>query len=313
MGAITSKVEKDKVVSVTIRTGKDFEQTKTDNDEPTFKKYKDFLNKDGFIIVKINLKVLTELLTRIYDKLELTDPPPHIKEFKNNIKINDSEVGPMYKSAGLLGLGIGSMSGFYTIVESGIFSDLTKLDKINGKDPSINILFPKVLISNNKNDFLDFIFNDINKYPPKARKLVDTILNGVNKKSSKGDVRLANLINLTFNSGLILGLSNFFTPFDPKNIPLLIAELIAETISSFPDDNCYFSNESIISFDPNVCNIPKTPEKIEAQKAVACPEAKACPVAKEKECPEAKEKECPKSNILLISCIILHNVYESKR
>ena len=30
---------------------------------------------------------------------------------------------------------------------------------------------------------------------------------------------------------------------------------VGDFLSGFPDDKCYFRNQDIISFDPNVCNI----------------------------------------------------------
>ncbi len=294
MGMISSKIEGDKVVSMKMSAPayKDVVQTIENNNQ--LKKYSQYLNDNGFITVKVNLKILHDLCIRIYNRLDLQNPPPELKDFKKNIQFNEDGVTPNFAFL-LLGLGIASMSGFFTVREGGLLEKVQNApksdagaqqpNKLDISKPFIEIVFPKILVLTNNNDFIDFLLNDFhpqnqNQMPQNMRQAIDIVLDGVNKNTSKGDVRLANIINLCFNTGLIFGLMNFFMKHDPKNTPIVIAELIAETISSFPDDHCYFSNKSIISFDPNVCDIPKTPEKIEAQKAVACPAAPDCPPQK---------------------------------
>ena len=284
MGIIVSKIEGNKIVSLKMEAPvyKGVAQTLDNNKQ--LQKYRDYLNNNGFITVKVNVKVLHDLLVRVYDKLDLQNPPPELKDFKKNIQFDESGVAPGY-GFGILYLGMASMSGFFTVRAEGLIKSRKEGEeapkKLDISDPNIEIVFPKILIQNNNNEFMDFLFNEFhpetqNQTPQNIRQAIDIVLDGVNKNTSKGDVRLANVINLAFNAGLIFGLMNFFMRHDPKNTPIVIAELIAETIGSFPDDHCYFSNQSIISFDPNVCDIPKTPEKIEAQKAVACPAPPVC-------------------------------------
>lgn len=297
MGMISSKIEGGKVVSMnmTAPAYKDVVQTIENNNQ--LKKYSQYLNDSGFITVKVNVKILHDLVVRIYNRLDLQNAPDHIKNFKKSIQFNEDGVTPHF-SVLLLSLGISTMSGFFTLREGGLLEQVQKNSargpqgsgipepiKLDISKPFVEIVFPKVLVLANNDEFIDFLANDFhpkneNKMTQGMRKLIDTVLDGVNKNTSKGDVRLANIINLLFNVGLIAGLVNFFTPLDAINTPLIIAELIAETISSFPDDHCYFSNKSIISFDPDVCNIPKTQEKVEAQKAAACPPAPDCPPQK---------------------------------
>ena len=300
MGMISSKIEGDKVVSMNMEAPmyKGVKQTLENNNK--LKKYSQYLNDNGFITVKVNVKILHDLLVRIYNKLDLQNAPPYMKEdFKKLIQFDEDGVTPNVGFL-LIGLGIASMSGFFTVREGGLLEKIkeispkegepkgepgpAKLKKIDISKPFIEIVFPKILLLANNNEFIDYLLNDFHaenksQMPQNMRQAIDIVLDGVNKNTSKGDVRLANIINLLFNVGLIAGLVGVFMPHDQKNTPIVIAELIAETISSFPDDHCYFSNKSIISFDPNVCDIPKTPEKIEAQKAVACPiqPAVGCP------------------------------------
>jgi hypothetical protein len=257
---------------------KAFEVVKNDTIEPIAK----------IDILTLLEKSVLELLL-LYGHLEV--------EFENVfIQFDENGVTPNIAFL-LIGLGMASMSGFFTIREGGLLEKIKsntpktpdnsgkqEPNKIDISKPFIEIVFPKVLVLANNNEFIDFLMSDFhpqnqNPMPQNVRQAIDIVLDGVNKNTSKGDVRLANIINLLFNVGLIAGLASVFMPHDQKNTPIIVAELIAETISSFPDDHCYFSNKSIISFDPNVCDIPKTPEKIEAQKAVACPiqPAVGCP------------------------------------
>jgi hypothetical protein len=297
MGMISSKIEGGKVVSMNMSAPvyKDVVQTIENNSQ--LKKYSEYLNENGFITVKVNVKILHDLVVRIYNRLDLQNAPAHIKDLKKHIQFNEEGVTPNLFFL-LFSLGTATMSGFFTLREDGLLEQVKKnSSKVQGgsgipepqkmdiSKPFVEIVFPKILILAKNDEFIDFLANDFhpkneNKMTQGMRKLIDTVLDGVNKNTSKGDIRLANMINLLFNVGLIASLVNFFMPLDPNNTPLIIAELIAETISSFPDDHCYFSNKSIISFDPNVCEVPKTPEKVEAQKAAACPPAPECPVQK---------------------------------
>ena len=289
MGMISSKIEGSKIVSMTMEAPmyKGVKQTLENNNK--LKKYSQYLNEFGFITVKVNVKILHDLLVRIYNRLDLQNAPPQMKEFKKQIQFDEDGVTPNFAFL-LIGLGMASMSGFFTVREGGLLEKVQQNSpkegsqeprKIDISKPFIEIVFPKILVLANNNEFIDYLLNDFHaenksQMPQNMRQAIDIVLDGVNKNTSKGDVRLANIINLLFNIGLIAGLAGAFMPHDQKNTPIIVAELIAETISSFPDDHCYFSNKSIISFDPNICDIPKTPEKIEAQKAVACPPAPVC-------------------------------------
>ena len=291
MGMISSKIEGSKLVSMKMSAPayKDVVQTIENNNK--LKKYSQYLNEFGFITVKVNVKILHDLLVRIYNRLDLQNAPPQMKEFKKQIQFDEDGVTPNFAFL-LISLGMASMSGFFTVREGGLLEKVQQNspkegspkgepNKIDISKPFIEIVFPKILVLANNNEFIDFLLNDFHaenksQMPQNMRQAIDIVLDGVNKNTSKGDVRLANIINLLFNIGLIAGLAGAFMQHDQKNTPIVIAELIAETISSFPDDHCYFSNKSIISFDPNICDIPKTPEKIEAQKAVACPAAPVC-------------------------------------
>jgi archaellum biogenesis protein FlaJ (TadC family) len=92
MGMVSSKIEGSKIVSMTMEAPmyKGVKQTLENNNK--LKKYSQYLNEFGFITVKVNVKILHDLLVRIYNRLDLQNAPPQMKEFKKQIQSHNALV-----------------------------------------------------------------------------------------------------------------------------------------------------------------------------------------------------------------------------
>jgi len=359
MGQFSSKMDGNKVIDLLI-TNPQGKSNTSDND--LLKKYMKYLNDGGYLLVKINITNINKMLISLWNKSkfanmsenELSKLPPHIKDFKKSIEYSSNGISPML-AASLIFIGMASLSGIFSIaVPSGAIQEKVPYDKenpytitYNEKDPTISVVIPKIFISSNNKDFIDFLFDEFSGKKIKIPKEIDqnavkklqkeidktvsetlpknvdkdiikqsvsVVLEGLNRNTKNGDIRLANVINLLLNAGVLIGIGTVFEKEDPENAPDVVSELISNFFSSFPDDTCYFNNNGLISFEPNICAIKKKeanaekqcPEPEKCPAPVKCPEPEKCPAPVK--CPEPEKcpapEKCP-SNLMYIILIVI--------
>jgi hypothetical protein len=289
---------------------------KSSSDSDVLAKYLKYLNDSGYILVKVNIINMNKLAINVWNKTkfpnmpqnELSKFPDEIKDFKKKIEYSSNGVS---RDAGfaLLFLGMASLSGIFSIaMPAGTIQEEVPYDekkpytiKYNEKDPTVTVVIPKIFITNKSQEFINFLidsFRSALKQPdlPKPldnntiKQTVYLALEGFNRNTKNGEVRMANLINMLINLSFIFAIGGFFYRHDPDNTPKAVAELVSNIFASFPDDACYFNNDALVSFEPNICPIKKQGNSVQQKE---CPPEKVCPA--EKECPA--EKVCPPEKI----------------
>ena len=302
MGQFSSKMDGNKVIDLLITNPQG--KTNTSNND-LLKKYMKYLNDGGYLLVKINITNINKMLINLWNKSkfakmsenELSKSPPLIKNFKKSIEYSSDGISPMFP-ASLIFIGMASLSGIFSIaVPSGAIQEKVPYDKenpytitYNEKDPTVTVVIPKIFITSNNKDFIDFLFDEfsgkktiipkeidqsavknlqkeidksVSENLPKNldknifKQSISVILEGLNRNTKNGDIRLANVINLLLNAGVLIGIGAVFEKEDPENAPDVISELLSNFFSSFPDDTCYFNTNNLISFEPNICAIKK--------------------------------------------------------
>jgi hypothetical protein len=188
---------------------------------------------------------------------------------------------------GLLMVGMGSMSGFYTI--------LKEQEQSKQKVSYVKIVLPRILLENDQS-FITFLLSEFNKNIKNEgfdllNKLIKSVLSGLNKNTKNKEVRMANSINLILNLAIIGGVLSFIGDRNPKLVIEIFAEFSEDFFSMMPDTKCYFIKDNYIEFDPDICK--------EAEKKLECPKQE-CPVPS---CPKA-ELSCPKAEVSCPACPI---------
>ena len=286
MGGFISRIKDNKISYMNLSQSHDNKTYNSDNND-IIKQYMKYLNDSGFIKIKINLKNLSKMLNDLYNKLNLTSDDFKKSTFLKNYKQEDIVKMLQYDdtSSGfnfaLLWLLSASTFGLFSIVEEGTlqnlikekfsniynitesFADTNNSQKmliVNNDNPTINIIIAKILFSSNYSEFTDFFLNkfisinDTNIKDTKNQlKFLNNILAGLNKNTSHSDIKIATIVNLLFKFGIIWSLQNLgITKVETMD---LTSQLIGELLADIPDDKCYFINDDIIDFDPNVCKI----------------------------------------------------------
>lgn len=301
MGIVTSKIENNKIIGMT-RTGMGIQGSQTLDNNPVLQKYKDFVNNNGMIIVKVNVQTLHDVALKLYKRLDfskitsemkkLSDYDAFVNDFEKKISINSTPPGQGI-GMGILMIGLYSTFGLFSIVEDGLMKNINKPEtksesKSESKpettydfsDPYLHLLVPKILFKNNNTDFINFLvtdFNNLGNNPDKnlLLQLFQILLDKINKNSSNSEVKIANLINILFNLVIIFGLQTYFLPFDRQNVSIIISEYLGDLIGSLPDNKCYFNSNNIITFNPDICNITKN-ESAQCPPPPTCPEKVVC-------------------------------------
>jgi hypothetical protein len=208
--------------------------------------YTEYFNKHGFIEINLNM---SEIINKLLKSKRLPQP------MKNMIE-NNAEDGNTTSEKLVHQL----LHTFF-----GIFSLMLSIFVINSKQEpnNISIIFPKVLLSNDRKEFIDFLVSDFNKetggFVSKKSIIIpfiEAILDGINLKTPNPEIRLLNIFNVLFTI-VDIGINNIdekFNIFDPNFMQKVVPKLLSQFVGNFPADRCIFNN-SVISYENNVCNI----------------------------------------------------------
>lgn len=254
-------------------------------------KYRDYLNKYGFIKMQINTSKIIEKL--VYNNILKTESFGNLtnegfgdngildavtqqavtQQAETQQAVTQQAVASVV-SAQLNPKTLGdwnNIANAWVSVITVLFSFFI-IDSVQDST-NISIIFPKVLVLSDRQSFLEFLFNDFNKTSNRMNlpettntiNIMTAILAGFNDtKSSNPEIRLVNTFNFLFT--IIEIILNNISTFQKNNfgsagfIQILIPQVISQFLSQFPDDACIFKN-NLISFGNDICNISTAPLK----------------------------------------------------
>ena len=238
MGIFNSKIYNGNIEELSIEKNKKTDvETSTNNTE--LSNYKDYLNNTGLIVVKADLKKLSTYLNTIHEKLyidklsttQFSNLPPDIRVFRPDDRSGHD--GPYSRtSMGLAGLCLGSLSGMYSVINTGILSNNSQ--KCNFDDDLIvkTVISSEMLSTDNSNQF-NIIFINIQKQlnniiipqhiRDKIRKVLDKITNEPIHKNNElmNKKRLEKIVNLYFCLSINVGLYIFFKKYDKQETDIM--------------------------------------------------------------------------------------------
>jgi hypothetical protein len=274
--------------------------SKLSNDDNT--KIMNYYNQNGVLRVKINIKKI-DLLIDKYVKILSNNSQKIIYDSIKNLKKNVSSVIKYI-----------SYSGLALVIND-------ENPKANEKEEQIEIIIPKILLSQESNQFIDFVSKMAPLFNKDLVKIIyDSMKDILNKIASESnpEVRISNLISLVMRTSIILSImEEIFMAIDINDRSKILTYVFFDLLNLIPMDRCIFNENNEIEFDPNVCNIkqnkqeecpkcviPECPEckKTECNcpecqecKKTVCPECPTCPECKKTECncPECKKTVCP--------------------
>lgn len=201
----------------------------------------------------------------------------------------------------------------------------TSTPKRNETPKEIKVIIPKILLTSERKEFIDFIGVSLEDESFKTDKIMYGLINNLLDKISSEtnvEVKIFNLINLVVRVTIInivltetkkLG-PNIFSQDDENKF---ISMVIMDIMSILPSDRCLFNDDqNIFEFNPNVCNVKQNSCK-------ECPKCEVpklenfsnnqpkCPVCDETECDCSKcnKKENNISNIITITLIIVATLF----
>lgn len=234
MGIFNSKIYNGNIEELSIEQNI---ETSISNNE--LSDYKDYLNNSGFIVVKADLKKISSYLNIIYDKLyidklsttQFSNLPPDIRVFRPDDRSGHD--GPYSRtSMGLAGLCLGSMSGMYSVIKTGILSNNSK--KCNFDDDLIvKTVIPSEMLSMNNSNQFNIIFINIQKQlndiiiPQNIRDKIKNVLNKITNepihKNSElvNKKRLEKIVNLYFCLSINVGLYIFLKKYDKQETDIM--------------------------------------------------------------------------------------------
>jgi len=238
MGIFNSKILNGNIEELSIEQNK-LSYIETSKYNITLSNYKDYLNNTGFIVVKADLKKISSYLNIIYDKLNIdklsttqfSNLPPDIRLFRPDNRSGHD--GPhSITSMGLAGLCLGSMSGMYSIIKTGIM--LNNSDKCNFDDDLIvkTLISSEMLSVNNSNQF-NIIYTNLQKQLnntllpqniiDKIKNVLIKITNEPTHKNDKlmNDRRLEKIVNLYFCLSIIVGLYIFLKKYNKQETDIM--------------------------------------------------------------------------------------------
>jgi len=263
MGIFNSKIFNGNIEELSIEQNK-LINIETSKDNIELSNYKDYLNNTGFIVVKADLKKISSYLNIIYDKLNIdklsttqfSNLPPDIRLFRPDNRSGHD--GPhSITSMGLAGLCLGSMSGMYSIIKTGIM--LNNSDKCNFDDDLIvKTLIPSEMLSVNNSNQFNIIYTNLQKQLNNTllpQNIIDKIKNVLikitNEPTHKNQKRLEKIVNLYFCLSINVGLYIFLKKYNKQETDIMtgIFNKIFDT---------FFEEEHIIKIKENqICTIDK--------------------------------------------------------
>ena len=319
MGALSSKIENDKVVSMEFnKMGS--KSKRTSKNDMILQQYMEYLNTYGFYQIKLDAnefanslldkKKIFELFSELKStEIKSTNIKPAVVRPSNNLEKIIKELPTKGASGIMLGLIMISMNG--------IISIHSKNEK-NAKLKDMIIILPKIYIIKGKSDeFIDFIHkNFMLKMNPKMKekdKQTILILKNICKNTMQQIQKRNNPSVILLNIfGIIIKAVTFQILTDKgkiNNLPKyqnLISNVIGDIIEIIPDNKCFIetSNLKYIEITPSMCEI----KKVESEKEVSyaektCPEEKICQETCEEEIRYIRvpdETECKQDNTWFI-------------
>ena len=277
MGSLTSKVDSNNNIV-------DIVSTNPNQDKNVILKYKNYVNSRGIINIKINVDNFKKSYDKYYSKFKNADSTINVPDFNNKV----TGVTTL--------LSLGSMSGFYTM-----YSPVIKSETQNNMSPQIVV--PKILLENN-NEFIKFLLYDFNQYIQPTNpndikmkalysKVIKAVLNGINKNTSRPEIRMANTMHLLIHIGIIGGIFTLVSNTSKLStneslIDELINEIVGDFFGSLPDDKCHFIKDNYIDFEPNICNMSRT--NLLPTQSPSTPSIQE-PLTKQEQSPPAKQEQ----------------------
>lgn len=282
MGALSSKIENDKVVSMEFNK---MGSKRTSKNDMILQQYMEYLNTYGFYQIKLDAD---EFANSLIEKKKIFELFSELKP-SNNIDKIIKEL-PTKGASGI-------MLGLITISMNGIISIHSKNDK-NAKLKDMIIILPKIYIVKGKSDeFIDFIHkNFMLKMNPKMKeedKQNILILKNICKntmqqiqKRNNPSVILLNIFGIVIKAVTFQIFTNKGQVQNISKYQNFISNVIGDIIEIIPDNKCFIetSNLKYIEITPSMCEI----KKVESEKEVSYAE-KTCP--EEKICQETCEEE----------------------
>ena len=284
MGALSSKIKNGKVVSVEKEL---MGQAKiSSNDNKVLQKYMEYLNTYGFYKVKLHPVKFAENIDESKKLLETFVKVN--KPVKSNFDKYIDQIKKMESGPSIFSIMMPTIYGFYTI------STMDK--KVNKKMQDIDIIIPKVYITEGKSDeFIDFIYKNFILEIIKENKqkeqslLLKNVAKDIFKKiqnRKNPSVVLLNMLGILIKSITANVLMKGISKNNPKFLSNVISNLMSDIISIIPDNKCFIETNTLkfIEITPSMCEI----EKIEPEKEIVYIEKK-CPA--EKICQEQENDE----------------------
>ena len=147
------------------------------------------------------------------------------------------------------------------------------------KIDSIEIIIPKILLTSDRKEFMDFVSNNLVS-SSESHKLLNIMryIFDKNSLSSNNEIKTANLISLVARCSIInqiiLEINKFgpiiFSQEDKNNF---LSQVFLDLFSIIPSDRCLFNDEeNVVNFTPSVCKYKPSVQE-------TCPACEECKTA----------------------------------
>jgi len=144
------------------------------------------------------------------------------------------------------------------------------------KIDSIEIIIPKILLTSDRKEFMDFVSNNLVS-SSESHKLLNIMryIFDKNSLSSNNEIKTANLISLVARCSIInqiiLEINKFgpiiFSQEDKNNF---LSQVFLDLFSIIPSDRCLFNDEeNVVNFTPSVCKYKPSVQE-------TCPACEEC-------------------------------------
>ena len=155
----------------------------------------------------------------------------------------------------------------------GLFLLPTEANKVKDKS---SVYFPKTLLTNNFENYINLIMDDIVLNKIKAtisdeqqvkmivdsmtptKKIIVKLFKNFSDGSNNNEIKFANIMYFIINIVTILFISVQAGMSDLSQSQLIymaIINMFTQFLGQFPNDKCYFNKQQILLFEPNMCDI----------------------------------------------------------
>ena len=213
-------------------------------------KLKTYLETDGFLKININI----DNLNKLYGDM-----------VKNNnlSSTNTNSNHLLYATFGYY------LVEFATTI--GLFLLPSEIDTNNN---TISVIIPNSLLTNKYKEYINLIIDDIliNKIKliiqdeTQQKVIIENIKNvklivlnmfsNFNNGDANTQIKFANIMYFLINIVIILFIatSALGDNVQPNIIAMEVINMFSSFLGQFPNDKCYFNNQNVLLFEPNVCN-----------------------------------------------------------